>query len=97
MEPAARDWNASSYQAGCSFVWELARDLLALAAPRAAERILDAGCGTGQLTAQIARTGARVTGIDNSPVCSLAAPRLLRDGVWTLDYRRLRVLAVRVE
>jgi trans-aconitate 2-methyltransferase len=67
MEPGARDWNASSYQSGCSFVWELGRDMLALLAPQPGERILDVGCGTGQLTAELARSGARATGIDSSP------------------------------
>ena len=31
------------------------------------ERILDVGCGTGQLTAEIAQCGAEVVGIDSSP------------------------------
>ncbi len=64
---ASSDWNAPSYQSGCSFVWQFGRDLLTLLAPRAGERILDLGCGTGQLTAEIARSGALTTGIDRSP------------------------------
>lgn len=60
-------WNPSLYQSKCSFVWELGRDLLDLLAPQPGERILDAGCGTAQLTAGIANAGAEVTGIDNSP------------------------------
>ena len=35
-------------------------------APRAGERILDLGCGSGQLTAKIAEGGAQVMGIDRS-------------------------------
>jgi len=60
-------WNAEQYEAGYSFVWEYGRDLVKLLAPQPGERILDAGCGTGHLTAQIAATGADVTGIDSSP------------------------------
>jgi len=59
-------WNAEQYQAGCSFVWQYGRDLLGLLAPQPGERILDAGCGTGQLTSEIAASGAEVTGIDSS-------------------------------
>lgn len=35
--------------------------------PQPGERILDLGCGTGHLTAEIAKSGAEVVGIDNSP------------------------------
>jgi trans-aconitate 2-methyltransferase len=34
--------------------------------PRPGERILDVGCGTGQLTARIAESGAEVEGLDSS-------------------------------
>jgi trans-aconitate 2-methyltransferase len=60
------DWNAGLYDASHAFVWEFGRDLLTLLAPQPGERILDAGCGTGHLTAEIAKTGAQVFGIDRS-------------------------------
>jgi trans-aconitate methyltransferase len=60
-------WDATLYQSSHSFVWEHGRGLVELLAPRAGERILDIGCGTGQLTAEIATAGAHVLGIDNSP------------------------------
>ena len=60
-------WDASVYQANYSFVFDYGRDVLGLLNPQAGERILDVGCGTGQLTAEIARAGATVTGVDLSP------------------------------
>ena len=57
-------WNAALYEDKHSFVWQYGEDLLQLLAPRPGERILDIGCGTGQLTAKIANTGAVVVGID---------------------------------
>jgi trans-aconitate methyltransferase len=62
----AQQWNADLYQQSHSFVWESGSDLLGLLAPKAGERILDVGCGTGQLTAEIARSGAETIGIDSS-------------------------------
>lgn len=63
----AHTWNPELYESSHAFVWELARDLVALLAPAPGERILDAGCGTGRITAEIARAGASVVGVDNSP------------------------------
>ncbi len=63
----ARDnWNSSLYDQKHSFVYEYGKDLLALLNAQAGEKILDVGCGTGHLTAQIAESGAQVTGIDFS-------------------------------
>lgn len=59
-------WNAGLYDQRHSFVYQHGADLLELLAPQAGERILDLGCGTGHLTAQIAVRGARVLGLDAS-------------------------------
>jgi SAM-dependent methyltransferase len=66
MPQRVGDWNPELYQASHSFVWKFGRDLLELLAPQPGERILDVGCGTGQLTADIAGSGARTQGIDKS-------------------------------
>lgn len=60
------NWNSSLYDQKHSFVYKYGEDLLALLNPQAGERILDVGCGTGHLTAQIAASGATVIGLDSS-------------------------------
>jgi magnesium-protoporphyrin O-methyltransferase len=52
-------------------------------------RLLDAGCGTGALSVEAARRGARVTAIDLSPtLVGLARERLPHDiGNGTIDFR----------
>ena len=65
MTPQAT-WNANLYDDKHSFVWKMAAGVLELLAPKPGERILDVGCGTGHLTAQIAEAGANVLGIDRS-------------------------------
>jgi trans-aconitate methyltransferase len=59
-------WDAALYQDQHSFVWRYGANLMESLNPQPGERILDIGCGTGQLTAEIARSGATVTGLDNS-------------------------------
>lgn len=59
-------WDPKRYQQQHSFVWQLGASLIELLAPRPGERILDLGCGTGQLTSEIAAAGASVVGLDKS-------------------------------
>jgi trans-aconitate 2-methyltransferase len=59
-------WNANLYENKHSFVWQYGNDLIEILAPQPQEKILDLGCGTGQLTEKIRATGATVIGIDNS-------------------------------
>ncbi len=64
---AKQSWDPELYEGRHAFVWQLASGVLELLRPEKDERILDVGCGTGQLTAKIAAAGADVTGIDFSP------------------------------
>ena len=73
MSAHPHHWNSELYQKGHSFVWQYGKELVQLLSPRAGERILDVGCGTGQLTAEIAKTGAEVVGTDFSPDMITAA------------------------
>ena len=41
--------------------------LIEMLAPQPGERVLDAGCGLGRWTAELAATGARATGLDILP------------------------------
>ena len=61
-----KKWDPNFYETKHAVVFRAAADLVDLLAPAADERILDLGCGTGQLTAEIARRGAKVIGIDQS-------------------------------
>lgn len=60
-------WDTELYEAQHGFVWKFGEDLIQLLDPRKGERILDLGCGTGQLTQKIAERGADVLGLDASP------------------------------
>ena len=59
-------WDAAQYDAKHAFVYEKAKGLVELLAPRPGERILDLGCGTGALSAEIAKRGAEILGVDQS-------------------------------
>lgn len=60
-------WEPERYESRYSFVWNRSAGLLELLDPKPGERILDIGCGTGQLTSQIAQRGASVIGLDSAP------------------------------
>lgn len=60
-------WNAALYDDKHKFVSNFGESLVTLLQPKLGEKILDVGCGTGDLANEIARFGAIVTGIDASP------------------------------
>lgn len=60
----AKSWNAAKYDQSFPFVADAGRSLIDVLQPQPGEHVLDLGCGTGTLTAQIAATGARAIGID---------------------------------
>jgi trans-aconitate methyltransferase len=66
MSEKIKQWDAPTYDSHHSFVWQMGAGVVELLAPRAGERILDLGCGTGHLTSKIAEGGAEVVGIDSS-------------------------------
>ncbi len=59
-------WNVDLYENKHSYVWEYGTKILEILSPQPQERILDLGCGTGQLTAKIAASGASVIGLDSA-------------------------------
>lgn len=59
-------WNAELYKEKHAFVFQYGNSLVEWLEPKEGEKILDLGCGTGELTAQLATTGAQVMGIDGS-------------------------------
>lgn len=60
-------WDAAAYDTRHGYIWKHGAGVVELLNPQPGERILDLGCGTGHLTAQIAAVGAHVVGIDNDP------------------------------
>jgi trans-aconitate methyltransferase len=60
-------WDTELYEARHNFVWRMGEGVVELLHPQPGERILDLGCGPGQLTNKIAESGAQVIGLDASP------------------------------
>ena len=66
-------WDAQAYGLNGAFVHELAGGVLEWLAVKPGEKILDLGCGDGQLTKRIGVTGADVLGVDASEEMVAAA------------------------
>ncbi len=59
-------WDSNLYQQSHAFVYQYGEGLLELLLPQSGEKILDLGCGTGELTESIYQQGADVLGIDSA-------------------------------
>lgn len=59
-------WHTELYEKNHQFVWQQSQSIIELLQPQTGEYLLDLGCGTGQLTEKIAKTGVKVWGIDSS-------------------------------
>ena len=59
-------WNPDIYDKELDFVSEYGKEVISLLNPIEGERILDLGSGTGDLTYEIAKVGAKVVGMDLS-------------------------------
>jgi trans-aconitate methyltransferase len=60
-------WNTELYNLQHNFVYKFGENVIEWLDPQVGEKILDVGCGTGQLADIIHNAGALVTGIDASP------------------------------
>ncbi len=69
-------WNPQEYRKSAEFVPKLGEPVLALHEPKAGERSLDLGSGTGILTKKLADMGCSVIGTDASPEMVAAAREL---------------------
>jgi SAM-dependent methyltransferase len=59
-------WDADRYDDQCAFVYEYGEHVTDLLDLASGDRVLDLGCGTGQLVRRLAEAGANVTGVDSS-------------------------------
>ena len=66
MDRIDTQWNSSLYDTKHDFVSKYGEDVLQLLDPMTGEKILDLGCGTGDLAEQIHQKGALVLGTDKS-------------------------------
>lgn len=66
VQSAQDNWNANLYDRKHSFVSKYGNHLIELLTPKAGEKILDLGCGTGDLAKKISDYKVDIVGIDQS-------------------------------
>lgn len=74
-EETTGGWDPDRYVGDHAFVYEYGADVVRWLSPSEGELVLDLGCGTGQLTAEIAAAGATVVGLDRAREMLTAARR----------------------
>lgn len=85
---SGQTWSADGYDRHARFVSDLGGEIFNWLAPAEGERILDLGCGDGDLTKRIRDAGAAVIGVDTSADL-LAAARDLGLDVREMDGQTL--------
>ena len=83
-----RDWAADEPVWG---IWRVPESQLGVLPIVAGRDVIELGCGTGYVSSWLARRGARVTGIDNSPA-QLASARKFQEE-FGLDFPVLHAIA----
>src|SRR5690606_11462865 len=63
---SVNEWNPNLYDNKMGYVSSFGKGVVELLQPTKGEKILDIGCGTGDLTYEISKSGANVTGMDFS-------------------------------
>jgi trans-aconitate methyltransferase len=66
MSANSQTWDPERYSRNARFVSDLGAPVVELLAPKAGERILDLGCGDGDLTEKLVAMGCIVVGVDSS-------------------------------
>ncbi len=87
-----QNWDPKAYARDGAYVHQLAGGVVEWLAPRRGERILDLGCGDGQLTARIAAGGIEIRGVDSSAAMVAAA----RERGWMPRKRAPRAFRIRM-
>jgi trans-aconitate 2-methyltransferase len=96
MASAPRDWDAASYQRVSAPLEAMGREVLDRLELRGDERVLDAGCGTGRVTAALVERLPRgeLIAVDGSPAMVEEARERLGPGV---DVRVADLLELELE
>jgi len=68
-------WDAELYGKTARYMSAFGEPLIEMLAAKPGERVLDLGCGDGELAQKIAHTGASVVGVDSSEAMVLQARR----------------------
>lgn len=87
-EPGRRAWQSQQPRWG---IWGVPESQLRILPDVAGKDVIELGCGTAYVSAWLARRGARVVGIDNSPAQLAAAGRFQRE--FELDFPLVQAAA----
>lgn len=89
---SAGEWAASAYDHSAGYVSRLGGEVVDLLDPKPGERVLDLGCGTGDLSWEISSRGAEVLGVDaSSEMVSRAARKYPQLRFEVADARSLEI------